>query len=139
MTVAHTVDDYAALIVAAAREPAGVQTQRAHDVPFRTRVLQADAPWVPVRMGTDNRDVATKIDHSATDTHGSTEGCRTIRGILLDDAAEIELHSRHRKVEDGRIPSNFVPANLRKKVLDDAGIGEAPAARNSMPAAAHPT
>lgn len=122
MAVADTVHDEAALVIAAAGQRALPQQDRPHDGFLVPGVAYADAPWTAVGARADDFDVAAQVNHAVPDAGALAQRRRTVDRILLDDAAEIDLHARHRELKHRRLPAQFVPAHFFQQFLNLCGV-----------------
>ncbi len=124
MRVANAVDDHAALVVAARRDPARDEGDAGDGLARSARIADADLPGRSVRSGTDHREIAAEIDEPRPDARLAAERGDPIRGVLLHEAAEVELHSRERQHEPRPLPAELRPADERARRFERPGLGE---------------
>src|SRR5690606_11716523 len=107
----------------ASRVPARSECTRVKGYSGRGRAhvvvgLDTDAPWLPVTPRRANRNVSAEVDETADARRDPLyERNGAVDGILLTDAAEVDLHMRahpqHRST-----PFDLVPADQLAHLLD---------------------
>src|ERR1700742_4369915 len=75
------------------------------------RVADPDDPGVIAGPRPHDRDVATKVDEPRRDPCRSTDSRGTIRGVLLGQTAEVDLHARNRKGKPRLLPCQLAISN----------------------------
>jgi hypothetical protein len=122
--MANAVDDHAALVVAARRDAAREEGDAGDGLARSARIADADLPGGSVRPGTDHREIAAEIDEPRPDARLAAERGDAVRGVLLHEAAEVELHPLDRQHEARPLPDQLRPADERTRRFERRGIRE---------------
>jgi hypothetical protein len=90
------------------------------------RVLDADAPGLPVGARSDDLDVTAEIDHAVVQAAFVAQRGGAVYRVLLHDTAEVELEAGLGKRQAWRLPAQAMPADARLQRGDSRGIGQPP-------------
>ena len=111
VSVAHPVDEHEALVVAAARDTGLPDGDRGERLSRPARVADADDPGLAIRVGADRRQVAAQIDQTVAHSQPPAALRAAIDGVLLDEAAKVELHVALGEHQTWALPAHALPAD----------------------------
>jgi hypothetical protein len=114
MSVTDTLAPQETAGIAAGRHPAIGQFQRAHGDALLFGIFNADHPGLAIGARAPATQVAAKVDQQRRGCLRLQQGENGINGILLADAAQINLHAG-RQGQPGRAPLCLFPTDQRQQ------------------------